>query len=111
MSELTAQKCVACRIGAPKVTETEIAELKPQSQTGRSFPGMGSPDWNGSFPSAISQRPWRSRINSAVWLRKRASSCHPDRVGKVTVSWWTHKIGGLHRNDFIMAAKTDRLFS
>jgi 4a-hydroxytetrahydrobiopterin dehydratase len=29
--------------------------------------------------------------------------------GKVTVSWWTHKIGGLHRNDFIMAAKTDAL--
>jgi 4a-hydroxytetrahydrobiopterin dehydratase len=29
--------------------------------------------------------------------------------GKVTVTWWTHKIGGLHRNDFIMAAKTDEL--
>jgi len=29
--------------------------------------------------------------------------------GKVTVSWWTHKIGGLHRNDFIMAARTDGL--
>ena len=27
--------------------------------------------------------------------------------GKVTVTWWTHKIGGLHRNDFIMAARTD----
>ncbi len=30
--------------------------------------------------------------------------------GKVTVTWWTHKIKGLHRNDFIMAAKTDRLY-
>ena len=29
----------------------------------------------------------------------------------VTVSWWTHKIGGLHRNDFIMAARTDQLLS
>ena len=29
--------------------------------------------------------------------------------GKVTVSWWTHKIKGLHKNDFIMAAKTDAL--
>jgi 4a-hydroxytetrahydrobiopterin dehydratase len=27
----------------------------------------------------------------------------------VTVAWWTHKIRGLHRNDFIMAAKTDSL--
>ena len=29
--------------------------------------------------------------------------------GKVTVSWWTHKIGGLHKNDFIMAARTDAI--
>lgn len=29
--------------------------------------------------------------------------------GKVTVTWWTHKISGLHSNDFIMAAKTDDL--
>ncbi|HEY4909012.1 MAG TPA: 4a-hydroxytetrahydrobiopterin dehydratase, partial [Methylomirabilota bacterium] len=29
--------------------------------------------------------------------------------GRVTVTWWTHKIRGLHRNDFIMAAKTDAL--
>ncbi len=27
--------------------------------------------------------------------------------GRTTVTWWTHKIKGLHRNDFIMAAKTD----
>ncbi|WP_407044187.1 4a-hydroxytetrahydrobiopterin dehydratase [Aeromonas hydrophila] len=27
----------------------------------------------------------------------------------VSISWWTHKIGGLHRNDFIMAARTDQL--
>ncbi|HVR28570.1 MAG TPA: 4a-hydroxytetrahydrobiopterin dehydratase, partial [Thermoanaerobaculia bacterium] len=31
--------------------------------------------------------------------------------GKVTVGWWTHKIKGLHRNDFIMAAKTDEAYS
>jgi 4a-hydroxytetrahydrobiopterin dehydratase len=30
--------------------------------------------------------------------------------GKVTVTWWTHKIDGLHRNDFIMAAKTEDLY-
>jgi 4a-hydroxytetrahydrobiopterin dehydratase len=29
--------------------------------------------------------------------------------GRVTVTWWTHKIKGLHRNDFIMAAKTDNV--
>ena len=28
---------------------------------------------------------------------------------KVTVIWWSHKIEGLHKNDFICAAKTDKL--
>ena len=39
---------------------------------------------------------------------------HPEITlewGKVTVSWWSHKIKGLHRNDFIAAAKTDSLFA
>src|SRR5262245_50418377 len=31
--------------------------------------------------------------------------------GRVTVSWWTHAVRGLHRNDFIMAAQTDRLYA
>jgi 4a-hydroxytetrahydrobiopterin dehydratase len=30
--------------------------------------------------------------------------------GKVTVTWWTHSVGGLHQNDFVMAAKTDQLY-
>jgi 4a-hydroxytetrahydrobiopterin dehydratase len=31
--------------------------------------------------------------------------------GRVTVSWWTHAIGGLHRNDFVMAARTDGVYA
>ncbi|MCW8955723.1 MAG: 4a-hydroxytetrahydrobiopterin dehydratase [Gammaproteobacteria bacterium] len=31
--------------------------------------------------------------------------------GKVTVRWWTHSIGGLHLNDFILAARTDQVFT
>jgi len=30
--------------------------------------------------------------------------------GRVTVVWWTHAIRGLHKNDFIMAAKTNDLY-
>lgn len=30
--------------------------------------------------------------------------------GQVTVIWWTHVVNGLHRNDFIMAARTDKVF-
>jgi hypothetical protein len=29
----------------------------------------------------------------------------------VTVAWWTHKIRNLHRNDFVMAARTDQLYA
>ena len=39
---------------------------------------------------------------------------HPSIIlewGTVEVTWWTHKIGGLHKNDFIAAAKTDALNS
>jgi len=31
--------------------------------------------------------------------------------GHVTMAWWTHVAKGLHRNDFIMAARTDQLFA
>ena len=37
---------------------------------------------------------------------------HPLMVlewGRVTVQWWTHIVRGLHKNDFIMAARTDVL--
>jgi 4a-hydroxytetrahydrobiopterin dehydratase len=42
-----------------------------------------------------------------------AEGHHPRLVtewGRVQVTWWTHKIRGLHRNDFVMAAKSDRIF-
>ncbi len=31
--------------------------------------------------------------------------------GKAVVTWWTHALNGLHRNDFIMAARTDDIYS
>ena len=30
--------------------------------------------------------------------------------GKVKIQWWSHKIKGLHINDFICAAKTNKVF-
>ncbi len=30
--------------------------------------------------------------------------------GKVTITWWSHKIRGLHKNDLIMAARTDQVY-
>ena len=46
--------------------------------------------------------------------RLAEEECHHPALltewGRVTVTWWTHKIKGLHRNDFVMAAKTDELY-
>ena len=39
---------------------------------------------------------------------------HPKLVtewGSCEVSWWSHEMGGLHRNDYILAARTDAAFA
>jgi 4a-hydroxytetrahydrobiopterin dehydratase len=110
MTELSSMKCEACRRGAPTVTEEEIREYQPQV-----------PDWNLVEREGI---PRLERVfefpdfRQALDLTNRVGELaeehghHPALLtewGRVTVTWWTHKIRGLHRNDFIMAARTDRL--
>jgi 4a-hydroxytetrahydrobiopterin dehydratase len=110
METLTAQKCTACHKDAPRVTEEEIAELKPQI-----------PDWNMTEVEGIShlERTYKfPDFKTALEFTNRVGEIaeeeghHPALLtewGKVKVSWWTHAICGLHQNDFIMAAKTDRI--
>jgi 4a-hydroxytetrahydrobiopterin dehydratase len=60
------------------------------------------------FPNFAAALAFTDRVGALA----EAEGHHPALLtewGRVTVTWWTHKIGGLHRNDFIMAAKTDRL--
>jgi 4a-hydroxytetrahydrobiopterin dehydratase len=109
--ELTREKCVACRADAPRVSDEEIAALHPQVS-----------DWLLTEEHAVKQlhRTFRFRnfaealaFTTRVAELAEAEGHHPRLVtewGKVTVAWWTHKIRGLHRNDFIMAAKTDALY-
>jgi 4a-hydroxytetrahydrobiopterin dehydratase len=112
MSALHSQGCEPCRSGAALLTEAEIEQLKKQI-----------PDWKIITEDGI-QRLIRSynfkTFRQALAFTNRvaeiaeAEQHHPAILtewGKVTVSWWTHKIGGLHRNDFIMAAKTDQLYT
>ena len=100
-------ECVACRRDAPTVTDAETDEFHPQV-----------PDWEIAEPDGIKRL---RRVFSLDDLRRRWSSGevaeeeghHPALLtewGRTTVTWWTHKIKGLHRNDFIMAAKTDALY-
>lgn len=110
MSALTAEKCVACRRDAPQVTDAEIEELQRQI-----------PDWELIEIDGIKRLrrvfPFED-FASALAFTDRVGEIaedeghHPALLtewGRVTVSWWTHKIKGLHRNDFVMAAKTDTL--
>ncbi len=112
MSSLTSQKCVACQADAPKVTDDELVEFIKEI-----------PDWEPITEGSILKL---SRVFNfddyakAVQFSNQVADLaeeedhHPAILlewGKVQVTWWTHKILGLHKNDFIAAAKTDRLLS
>jgi 4a-hydroxytetrahydrobiopterin dehydratase len=108
---LVQMKCVACRRGAPTVTEEEITELKPQIPEWELVErgGMKQLRREFSFRNFALALDFTNRIGALA----EEEGHHPAILtewGKVTVRWWTHKIGGLHRNDFIMAAKTDQLY-
>jgi 4a-hydroxytetrahydrobiopterin dehydratase len=112
MTTLTDMKCVACRGGEPTVTPAEMQQLRPQV-----------PEWNVlevdgilrlervfRFPDFVAAVAFTNKVADI----SEQQDHHPRIVtewGRVTVSWWTHKIRGLHRNDFIMAAKTDGLLT
>jgi 4a-hydroxytetrahydrobiopterin dehydratase len=108
--DLLAETCIACRRDAPRVTAEEAAALSPL------IPEWTQEERNGvprlvrvfRFPNFRDALGFTQRVGE---LAEREGH-HPALLtewGKVTVSWWTHKIRGLHRNDFIMAAKTDAL--
>jgi len=53
-------------------------------------------------------------FTNRVGAEADAEDHHPALLtewGKVTVTWWTHVVDGLHRNDFVMAARTERIFA
>jgi 4a-hydroxytetrahydrobiopterin dehydratase len=112
MSTLTLEKCEACRADAPKVSEEELAELI-----------HAIPDWNIEVRDGIMQLEktyvFRTFVEALDFTNEIGQLAedeghHPALLtewGKTTVTWWSHKIKGLHRNDFIMAAKTDDLAS
>jgi 4a-hydroxytetrahydrobiopterin dehydratase len=111
MDDLTSQTCQACRAGAPLATDAEVEQFMRQI-----------PDWKIIEVDGIRrlQRTFKfSDFVAALAFTNQVGDLaetehhHPAILtewGKVAVTWWTHKIKGLHVNDFIAAAKTDRLF-
>jgi 4a-hydroxytetrahydrobiopterin dehydratase len=110
MATLTNEKCTACRRDSPRVSEADIQELRPQI-----------PEWTLAEVDGIArlERVFRfTNFAQALDFTTRVGGLaedeghHPAILtewGKVTISLWTHKIRGLHRNDFVMAAKIDEL--
>jgi 4a-hydroxytetrahydrobiopterin dehydratase len=110
MEALAASSCVACRADAPRVSEDELAELHPQVPEWRLHEVDGVPRLTRVFTCSdfAEALDFTRRVGEIA----EAEGHHPALLtewGRVTVSWWTHKIKGLHRNDFVMAAKTDAL--
>ena len=111
MSKLGSEKCIPCRGGIPPLTEAEAAELLPQ------IPAWEIVERNG-IPLLQRAYKFKNFTDALAFTNKIAvfaeeQDHHPRIItewGRVTVLWWTHVIKGLHRNDFIMAAKTDDLF-
>ena len=112
MSEnLSENKCSACSIGASVLTEQEIKELLPQIPSWIVHEEDGIKRLICSF--AFSNYENSLKFTNLIAQLAEEEDHHPEIVlewGNVTVSWWSHKIEGLHLNDFICASKTDDIF-
>jgi len=110
MGGLKSERCTACRPDSPRVTAQELEKLQLQV-----------PDWKLVDQESIPrlERVFRfSNFAEALSFTNRVGALaeveghHPAILtewGQVTVTLWTHAIRGLHRNDFIMAARIDSL--
>ena len=104
-------KCVACRGSEPALTDSEIAELHPQVTEWQIVERDGIPHLERVFK--LKNFAKALEFTNKVGAIAEEQDHHPLIVlewGQVTVQWWTHVVKGLHRNDFIMAAKTDEIF-
>ncbi|MGF1700900.1 4a-hydroxytetrahydrobiopterin dehydratase [Photobacterium makurazakiensis] len=111
MADLHELKCEACQAGAPKVAEEDVTELLTQ------VPEWGVIDVGGTMQL---ERIFSFKNFKHAWVfTDRVAELaeqefhHPEITlewGKVTVRWWSHSAKGLHKNDFICAAKTDLLY-
>lgn len=108
---LSQERCTACRPGSPPVTAEEVAELRAQVPAWAQIERDGVPQLERvfRFEGADAAQAFVARLRALADEQDH----HPvlrAAGSEVAVRWWTHAIRNLHRNDFIMAARTDRLF-
>jgi 4a-hydroxytetrahydrobiopterin dehydratase len=108
MSTLAEERCVECRSTTPPMTAAESEGLRREIPEWSVVNRDGIPRLErvfvfANFADALA-------FTNAIGEIAEAAGHHPALTtewGRVTVAWWTHAIAGLHRNDFVMAAKTD----
>ena len=109
MNDLSSQSCEACQIDAPKVPQDQIQILLSEI---KGWVLIEEPI--NKIKKIFSFKNYKDSVDFSNKVASLADDedHHPQIVlewGKVTVIWWSHKIEGLHKNDFICAAKTDKL--
>lgn len=108
-AELTAKKCTACEGGTPTLTREQVGERL-----------SAVPEWKLSDDGKLIRRKYKFRdfVSAMAFLNKvgdlaEGEQHHPDLhltgYRLVAVELTTHAIDGLSENDFIVAAKIDRL--
>lgn len=112
MINLAAGDCAKIRGGEPTLTAAEVEDLllHVHEWQVKEVESMKRLERTFKFKNFAQALEFTNKIGALA----EEQDHHPLIVlewGKVTINWWTHKIGGLHRNDFIMAAKTDEVFS
>ncbi len=105
---LAGKTCVPCRGGIPPLSEEEARRYLEQ------VPGWELKDGATRIERTFRFKNFQEALDfvNRVGAQAEAEGHHPDITfgwGYVTVSLYTHKIKGLHENDFILAAKIDNL--
>lgn len=108
--KLTEGACVPCRGGVPPLTKEEANALLPEVPGWRIVEKDGIP----RLARELRFPDFRRALEFTVAVAELAEreGHHPDihlAWGFVGIETWTHKIRGLHRNDFILAAKIDAI--
>jgi len=111
MSHLSKASCEACSAHAIKLSAREIEDLLIEIEDWELITRDGIQQLTrtfdtGNYAKSIS-------FTNAVAELAESSNHHPLLIveySTVTVVWWSHKIKGLHLNDFIMAARTSGVF-
>ena len=101
-------KCVPCQVGAEPLAGRAVEKLLDRLNQSWKLVEQHHIEKEYKFKNFRQALDFVNRIGELA----EAEGHHPDIYlawGKVKVKLWTHKINGLHNNDFIMAAKIDRL--